>query len=355
MDCPSGLNSSTGELSKNSIIADTTATLALPKYGQCVYPGKSNVGQLRVIDIGVPDDIVESQNLKLNLIDNQYISENLPTHPPDGHKGNLGKLFIIAGSKGFTGAACMAANTATRAGIGLCYLGIPSSLNDICEVKLTETMTRTLPEVKDKRCFALRGLGEFGQYFEWADACALGPGIGTHHETKELVKRLMSRIDIPTVIDADGLNCFEGDIKPLIEAKFPCVLTPHPGELSRLIGVDTKEIASDRLSFAKKAASQLKKVILLKGAPTYIAEPDGDVYLNPTGNIGLAKGGSGDVLTGLIAAFLTQGLSPLKAACCGAYIHGLVGDIILDEIGSMGMIPTDLIKKLPDALQIFRE
>ena len=249
----------------------------------------------------------------------------------------------------------LAANTATRAGIGLCYLGLPASLNDICEVKLTETMTRTLPEVKDKRCFALRGLGEFKQYFEWADACALGPGIGTHHETKELVKRLMSRINIPTVIDADGLNCFEGDTQALIEADFPCVLTPHPGELSRLIGVSTKEIAADRLKYAKTAASSLKKVVLLKGAPTFIAEPDGQVYLNPTGNIGMAKGGSGDVLTGLIGAFLAQGLAPLEAACCGAFLHGIAGDTVRHEIGSMGMLPADIIEILPLVLQIYRK
>jgi len=355
VDCPSGLNSSTGELSKSSIIADFTATLALPKYGQFVYPGKVNVGELKIIDIGITEGIVESQDLEINLIDDQYIYDNLPFHPPDGHKGDLGKLFIMAGSKGFTGAACMAANTATRAGIGLCYLGLPASLNDICEVKLTETMTRTLPEVKSNRCFALRGLGEFRQYFEWADACALGPGIGTHHETKELVKRLMSRIDIPTVIDADGLNCFEGDTQALIEADFPCVLTPHPGELSRLIGVSTKEIAADRLKYAKTAASGLKKVVLLKGAPTFIAEPDGQVYLNPTGNIGMAKGGSGDVLTGLIGAFLAQGLAPLEAACCGAFLHGIAGDTVRHEIGSMGMLPTDMIEILPLVLQIYRK
>jgi hydroxyethylthiazole kinase-like uncharacterized protein yjeF len=355
VDCPSGLNSSTGELSKSSIIANFTATLALPKYGQLIYPGKVNMGDLRVVDIGIPDDIVEAQNLKINLIDNQYIFDNLPLHPPDGHKGDLGKLFIMAGSKGFTGAACMTANTATRAGIGLCYLGLPASLNDICEVKLTETMTRTLPEVKSKRCFALRGLGEFKQYFQWADACALGPGIGTHHETKELIKRLMSRINIPTVIDADGLNCFEGNTQALIEADFPCVLTPHPGELSRLIGVSAKEIAADRLKYAREAASALKKIVLLKGAPTFIAEPGEQVYLNPTGNVGMAKGGSGDVLTGLIGALLAQGLPPLEAACCGAFLHGLAGDMVRHEIGSLGMLPTDMIDILPLVLKAYRK
>jgi ADP-dependent NAD(P)H-hydrate dehydratase / NAD(P)H-hydrate epimerase len=353
VDCPSGLNSSTGELSESSIIADFTITLALPKYGLLVYPGKSNVGELKIVDIGIPDEVVDSQEINLNMIDIEFIFDNLPTHPPDGHKGDLGKLFIIAGSRGFTGAACMAANSATRSGIGLCYLGIPSSLNDICEAKLNETMTRILPEVKRQRCLALRGLGEYKQYFNWADACALGPGLGTHHETRELVKRLMKRIDIPTVIDADGLNCFAGDASPLIDAIFPCVLTPHPGELAKLLDLPIAEIVSDRLKYAQKAAETLKKVVVLKGNPTFIADPDGEIFINPLGNIGMAKGGSGDILTGIIGALLAQGLSPLAAACCGTYLHGMAGDMVRHEIGPLGMIPSDMIEALPLVYQQF--
>lgn len=355
VDCPSGLDVSTGEVSRSAIMANFTATMALPKIGQFLHPGVEYVGDLTVIDIGIPEDVVDEKNLDLNLIDEAFVDESLPNHPEGGHKGDLGKLFIIAGSAGSTGAACMAANSATRAGIGLCFLGVPESLNDICEIKCTEALTRTLPEVGKKRCFALRGLGEFQQYFEWADAVALGPGIGTHHETKELVKRLMSGITLPTVIDADGLNCFEGDTQPLIEAEFPCVLTPHPGELSRLLDVPLREIVADRLKYARMAAEQLEKVVLLKGAPTFVAEPNGQVYLNPTGNIGMAKGGSGDVLTGLIGTLLAKGLSPLQAACCGAYLHGMAGDFCRDEIGSMGMIPTDMIDMLPEVLLYFRE
>lgn len=355
VDCPSGLNSSTGELSSSSVSAEFTATLALPKIGQVVYPGKQNVGHLEVIDIGIPDEVVESEDLRLNLIDAEYLTINLPFHPPDGHKGSRGKLFIIAGSEGMTGAACMTASSATRSGIGLCYLGLPKSINDICEIKLTETITRPLPEVGKKRCLALRGLGEFGQYLDDADACALGPGIGTHHETCELVKRLMKKINIPTVIDADGLNCFEADVNPLIEADFPCVITPHPGELSRLIEIPTAEIASDRMRYAREAAEKLGKIVLLKGAPTYIADPEGNIYLNPTGNIGMATGGSGDVLTGIIAALLTQGLDPLEAACCGAYLHGMAGDLARADLGSIGMTPADMIDFLPEAFLMFRD
>lgn len=355
VDCPSGLNTTTGELSKNSIIADFTATLALPKYGQLVYPGREHIGELTVIDIGIPADVIEEKNLDLNLIDEEFIDSHLPHVPEDGHKGLMGKLFIVAGSEGSTGAACMAALSANRAGIGLCYLGIPSSLNDICEVKCTETLTRPLPEVRNRRCLALRGLGEYKGHFDTVDALALGPGIGTHHETKELVKRLMSRITLPTVIDADGLNCFQGDTGPLAESDFPCVITPHPGEMSRLMDAPLKEVVADRLKYARLAAKKLNKVVLHKGAPTYIATPDGQVFLNPTGNIGMAKGGSGDVLTGLIGTLLAKGLSPLAAACCGAYLHGRAGDMCREEISSLGMMPTDMIDMLPEALAEFRE
>ena len=355
VDCPSGLDCSSGALSSSSICADFTATLALPKLGQLVYPGKENVGNLEIIDIGIPEDVIESQNFELNLIDEEYIFEHLPDHPADSHKGDLGKLFVIAGSQGFTGAACMTANTATKSGVGLCYLGIPKSLNDICEIKLTETMTRILPEVGKRRCLALRGLGEYKQYFEWADACALGPGIGTHHETRELVKRLLSRINIPTVIDADGLNCLADNTQVLIEADFPCVLTPHPGELSRLLDIPIKDIVANRFKYARTAAEKFGKVVLLKGAPTFIASPEGQTYLNPTGNVGMAKGGSGDVLTGLIGALMAQGLPPLEVACCGAYLHGICGDYVREEIGALGMVPTDMIDAIPLVLMRYRK
>ncbi len=355
VDCPSGLNTTTGELSKNSIIADFTATLALPKYGQLVYPGREHIGELTIIDIGIPADVIDEKNLDLNLIDEEFVDRHLPHTPEDGHKGLMGKLFIVAGSEGSTGAACMAALSANRSGIGLCYLGIPSSLNDICEIKCTETLTRPLPEVRNRRCLALRGLGEYQGHFDTVDALALGPGIGTHHETKELVKRLMSRITLPTVIDADGLNCFQGDTGPLTDANFPCVITPHPGEMSRLMDAPLKEVVADRMKYAKLAAKKLNKVVLHKGAPTYIATPEGQVYLNPTGNIGMAKGGSGDVLTGLIGTLLAKGLSPLAAACCGAYLHGRAGDMCREEISSLGMMPTDMIEMLPEALAEFRE
>jgi NAD(P)H-hydrate epimerase len=357
VDAPSGLNCDTGEVSNVCVMATITATMALPKIGQFVYPGKENVGLLKIVDIGIPDDIIddiiESANVSTYLIDERFVEDKLPERSPTAHKGSCGKLFVLAGSRGYTGAACMAAESAIRSGVGLCFLGIPSGLNDICEMKLTEVMTKPLPEVKKRQCLALRGIGEVRKEMKEVSASIIGPGLGRHHETKELVRRIVRDIELPTIIDADGLNAFEDASDLLRECKAPLVLTPHPGELSRLLSVPTEEIVGDRLDFAGTAAEGLRCVVLLKGAPTFVGLPSGDVYVNPTGNAGMATGGTGDVLSGVIGSFLAQGLSPADAARCGAYIHGLAGDAAEDAVGQTAMIPTDIIAHLPAAFQAF--
>jgi NAD(P)H-hydrate epimerase len=243
----------------------------------------------------------------------------------------------------------MAAESAIRSGVGLCFLGIPSGLNQICEVKLTEVMTVPLPEVKKRQCLALRGKGEIRRHLEAATSSIIGPGLGLHHETKELVRRLVSEMELPTLIDADGLNAFKGVADQLPKSRAPLVLSPHPGELSRLMSLDTDVIVADRVGYAVEAADRFDCVVLLKGAPTFISDPSGVVYLNPTGNAGMASGGAGDVLSGIVGAMLAQGLAPADAACCGAYIHGLAADIALETTGQIAMIPTDIIFELPTA------
>ena len=305
------------------------------------------MGRLKVIDIGIPDDVVENAGISIHLIDRQYVKAHLPRRTPTAHKGACGKLFILAGSRGYTGAACMAAESAVRSGVGLCFLGIPAGLNQVCEIKLTEVMTKPLPEVKKRQCLALRGTGEIRQHLKSATASIIGPGLGLHHETKELIRRLVTDLDLPTVIDADGLNAFEGTADDLAKCTAPLVITPHPGELSRLLQIDTGVIVKDRMNYALIAAQKLNCVVLLKGAPTFVSEPSGNIYVNPTGNAGMATGGSGDVLSGIIGALLAQKLSPLEAACCGAYIHGLAGDLATQQTGPTAMIPTDMISYLP--------
>jgi len=351
VDAPSGLNCDTGEVSDPCVIASATATMALPKIGQFLPPGRSYVGKLKIVDIGIPKDIVEQADVTTFLIDEEYVRSTLPRRAPTAHKGACGKLFILAGSRGYTGAACMAAESAIRAGVGLCFLGIPSGLNEICEIKLTEVMTRPLPEVKNRQCLALRGRGEIRQHLKEATASIIGPGLGLHHETRELIRRIVSELELPTVIDADGLNAFEGAADDLSNCRAPLVITPHPGELSRLLSVSTAEIVPDRIDYVREAADWFGCVVLLKGAPTFISEPSGSVYVNPTGNAGMATGGTGDVLSGIIGALLAQGLAPSDAACCGAHIHGLAADMAEQVTGQMAMIPTDIIAQLPAAFK----
>jgi hydroxyethylthiazole kinase-like uncharacterized protein yjeF len=350
VDAPSGLDCDTGQIEGACIVAMCTTTLALPKIGQILFPGREHCGAIEVIDIGIPADVVDQMDIKSYLIDPGYVRDHMPQRSPTAHKGSCGKLLVIAGSRGMTGAACMAAESAIRSGVGLCYLGVPSSLNPIFEIKLTEVITVTLPEVKNRQCLALRSLGEIREHIKGMDACIVGPGLGTHHETKELVRRLMSKLQVPAILDADGLNAFEGYSDQLRAAGCPMVITPHPGELSRLTSDDTSAIAADRMSYAVSAAQKFDCVVLLKGAPTFVVDPAGNVYVNPTGNPGLATGGSGDVLSGLIGSFLAQGVPALESACMGAYIHGLAADMAAEEFGPTSLIPTDIIMHLPEAI-----
>ncbi|MCD6161457.1 MAG: NAD(P)H-hydrate dehydratase [candidate division Zixibacteria bacterium] len=348
VDTPSGLDSETGKVSSPTVKADLTVTFGLPKIGQAMYPGKSYCGLLEVVDIGFPQGLDE--DVKTYLIDDSDAVKLLPLRKPDAHKGNYGKLFMMAGSTGLTGAAFMASMAALRCGTGLVVLGCPSSLNAVMEVKLTEVMTKPLPDVKKRGCLALRGMGEIRQQIDWADAVAIGPGIGTHHETVELIQRLASQIEKPLVIDADGLNCLAKNPDILKQHKGQLVISPHPGEFSRLSGYTMDEIAGNRLKLASSFANEYNLTIILKGAPSIIAEPSGGIYINDSGNEGMATAGSGDVLTGLIGGFLAQGMTAADAAVLATYVHGLAGDLASDIQGTRGMIAGDILDFVPEAL-----
>ncbi|MCP4633861.1 MAG: NAD(P)H-hydrate dehydratase [candidate division Zixibacteria bacterium] len=351
VDCPSGLNTTTGEISDPCILADYTVTLARPKIGLYLYPGRDFTGDVSIVDIGIPNSAVDSEKCNNFLITSNYVFENLPDRPSFGYKGTFGKLYVLAGSLGMTGAAALTSESALVSGCGMVKLGCPSSLNDILEIKLTEVMTHPLPEVRKQRCFALRGLGEIRRDIKkWADAVAVGPGIGTHYETKELIRRLIPTIEVPMVIDADGLNNLTGCDEIIRNIKSPCVLTPHAGELSNLIGQPIKEIMSDRFKTLRESAKLLDKVIILKGSPMLIGNPSGDVHLCPTGNSGMGTAGTGDVLTGIIGSLFAQGMEPFPAAICGTYILGAAGNLALDISGNRGMIAGDIRDNIPDVL-----
>jgi NAD(P)H-hydrate epimerase len=272
---------------------------------------------------------------------------------PDTHKGDYGHVFVLAGSVGLTGAAYLTAQAALLAGSGLVTLGIPKSLNAIMARKLTEVMTLPLPETA-AQSFSRKAFSEIKRFSGKADVLAVGPGLSQNKETQALVRDVISKIDRPVVIDADGLNAITGHLGilriPRSERQEP-ILTPHPGEMARLVGKTVKFIQANRKKIAKEFAKKYNVILVLKGHRTIVASPDGKVYINKTGNPGMASGGAGDVLTGMIASFLGQGLSGFDAAKFGVYVHGLAGDIAAKEKGQLSLIATDLLNKLPEAFK----
>jgi len=352
VDCPSGLNVDTGNHEGAVIEAEYTYTLAQPKIGMYYSPGRELSGIIEVVPIGIPDDVIAQFDINENLITPELIESLLPVRKPDGHKGDFGKLFILAGSTGLTGAATLAAKAGARSGLGLVTVGCPRSLNPILEMKLTEAMTYPLPDVAKKGVLARRGLGEVRKKIKENDAVIIGPGIGRHFETRDLIQRLIGTLDKPAIIDADGLNAFEKDREALISEHTKFVLTPHPGEFQRLIDEDISEDMYDRFNLIRDYAHKYNSVIVYKSSPSLIVDSMGQLFLSPTGNNGMATGGTGDVLSGIIGSFLAQGVSPLGSAICGVYIHGLCGDIAAAEYGERSMIAGDLIDFLPEAFRL---
>lgn len=354
VDIPSGVEGNSGRALGSSVQAKATVTFGLPKVGHFFFPGKSLRGKLILADIGLPSEAVDAEPCSLFLTTLGEASDLLPKRLPNAHKGNCGRVLIIAGSAGFTGAAAMTAYGALRSGAGLVTVGIPRSLNDVLGAKLTEPMTLPLPEVRKRRCLSLRAIGDILLFEKKADIMAIGPGISTYHETVELIRRILVKGKRPAVLDADALNSLAGDISPLRDCERELIITPHPGEFARLTGAPLGEIISDPVGTSRKLSDDIGKVVVLKGAPTVIASPCGEVYVNPTGNAGMATGGSGDVLTGIIAALWGQGLSPLDAARCGAFVHGLAGDLARDAKGELGMSACDIVDFLPEAIGVLR-
>jgi NAD(P)H-hydrate epimerase len=280
-------------------------------------------------------------------------AERLPARPRDGHKGSFGHVLVIAGSEGKTGAAALAARAAVRGGAGLVTLACPASLNDILEQKVTEAMTAPVADTP-ARGFASAAEEALLALAAERDVVALGPGIGREDDTAKLVRALCARIERPLVLDADGLFPFAGAPGELRARRAPTVLTPHPGEAARLLGCMNAEIARDRLGAARRLATETGCIVVLKGAPSVTARPGAPPLVNPTGGPVLASGGTGDVLTGLIAALLAQGVPAADAAGLGAFLHGLAGDRIAAARGASGLAAEELADALPEAAQALR-
>ncbi len=376
IDIPSGLNADTGKAMGSCIQATATATFGLAKIGQMIQPGKSLTGTLEVIDIGIPSFIVRQEAPTTHRIEKERIKDLFPDRPVESHKGSFGHLLVIAGSAGKTGAAALTCNSAMACGTGLVTLGIPESVNTAMEPQVTESMTLPLPEteagadgMRENAPFPSKGhltgdaLNAIIDAAKRKNAIAVGPGLGTARETVSLVRAILTCdafSEIPMVIDADGLNAIvpppettDGTKNPLVSMKnrkAPTILTPHPGEMARLTGKSTQEIQANRLEIARQFAISHQIILVLKGAGTVVALPDGTVHICPTGNPGMASGGMGDVLTGIIAGFLAQGLPPADAALAGVYIHGLCGDMLAETRGAFGFTATNIIQSIPETI-----
>ena len=276
----------------------------------------------------------------------------LKTRPRDSLKGDFGHVFILAGSRGLTGAAALSSNAALRSGAGLVTLGIPVSLNSIMSRKLTEVMTLSLAETK-KITLSLKAEKDILKKAEDSDVVVLGPGLSQHPETQKLINRLILKIKKPMVLDADALNAISKNAAALKKIKSSYIVTPHTGEMSRLINKDARYVKNNRLIVAKKFSRDYNAVVVLKGAGTIVAGPGEKYYINTTGNPGMATAGSGDVLTGIIAGFLSQGLKVFDAARLGVYVHGLAGDLAAKDKGEIGLIAGDILENIPYAIKLF--
>lgn len=351
IDIPSGIHADNGKLLGHAVRATATVTFGLPKLGLYVDAGIDHAGTIHVVDIGIPANYVDALEGRTVLITEKIVANALPVRRASSHKGTFGHAGIIAGSVGKTGAATLAAQAALRVGTGLVTVACPSSVNDILEAKLLEAMTFPLSETK-ARTLARSGLDRVLAFMQTKTAVGIGPGLSTHPETVELVQSLIKHLDRPSVLDADALNALASRASLLTECKIPPILTPHPGEMARLeVGATSQSVNADRIGTARRFSRERGVFVVLKGARTVIARPDGLLAICPTGNPGMATAGTGDVLTGMVAGLLAQGVPAWEAACAATYLHGSAGDLAVQQLGQAGMLASDLITNIPHAIK----
>ncbi len=350
VDIPSGISSDDGSIMGKAIRAHTTVTFGLPKRGHLLYPGREFTGNLHIEDIGFPEELLKSEDLKVEVLEKGYISGLLPERKRYSHKGSYGHVLVIGGSKGKTGAVLMTARACLRSGAGLVTIGVPEGLIPSIQCSVIDEMCLPLPDRGDGTIKedALEDVIRFTE--KRITTLAIGPGLGVTEDTKRFIKRLIKSLNIPFVLDADGINCLQGDMESLKEIRVDAVLTPHPGEMARLTGMAKDIIEKRRIDLPLELSRETDVTIVLKGVPTVIASK-GKAYLNPTGNPAMAKAGSGDVLTGVIAGLMAQGLPGIKAAIAGVYIHGLAGEIGAKERGPYSLLASEMIEYLSAAFK----
>jgi NAD(P)H-hydrate epimerase len=348
VDIPSGIHGTTGRILGDAIRATTTVTFAFAKLGHVLYPGAEYTGRLVITDIGIPPQLMESAT-GYDLLNNEIMSPMLHKRDRQAHKGQFGHCLIIAGSVGKTGAAALSANSAVRAGSGLVTLAVAESLHHILEIKTTEVMTVALPD-SNSGYLTSSAFQAIEKQLPGKDAVALGPGMDRRPGTTSLVQNIVESVTLPLVIDADGLNALAEDVTVLRRKKSSTViLTPHPGEMARLLGTSIPDVEAIRISVAQEFARNYGIYLVLKGARTIIASPTGTAAINGSGNPGMATGGMGDVLTGIITSLLGQGYCGWDACRLGVFIHGYAADMVAEEKGEIGICASDVQEMLPYA------
>ncbi|MEI6154624.1 MAG: NAD(P)H-hydrate dehydratase, partial [Deltaproteobacteria bacterium] len=354
IDIPSGIDGKTGAPLGCAVMAAHTFTYAYPKLGQILYPGGYHTGKLTVIDISIPAFAEDVLGVDAYLIDGEMLRGFMKERLPWSHKGTYGHAAVIAGSPGKTGAAYMASLAALKVGAGLVTLLIPASLNSIMEAKLTEVMTYPV-EDRGTGFFTMSSYEKVREFVEDKDMIIMGPGLSQNPETMELARKLYAEIDKPFVIDADGINAFQGHMGVLKAKKGNTVLPPHPGELGRLINLSPKAINEDRMAVGRRFVEDTGVYLVLKGARSILFSPDGKIYINPAGNPALAKGGSGDILTGFIGGFVSQGYTPAEASLLGVYLHGYLADSWVETNTDMDLLAGDLLSGSGGAIRAIKD
>lgn len=347
VDLPSGLDADTGMVSGVCVVANLTVTFGFPKVGLIIHPGCEYTGKLKVVDIGIIKGYEE--NLGIYLIDNELARSILPARTENSNKGTYGKALIITGSKGMAGAGCLCGKAFLRSGAGLAYLCVPESMANIYNSSFVEGVIRPLKD--EDGYLSDMVIDEIKMFSKDMDVVVIGPGIGTKDGVKRLVKKVITDLTCQLVIDADALNCISDDVEILKRANKPVIITPHPGEMARLLGITVTEVQNNRIDITRCFSTKYGTITILKGSRTIISTADGELYINCTGNSGMATAGTGDVLAGIVAGLLAQKVKPVDAAVLGVYLHGVAGDIGSREKTQYSLIASDLIEFLPSSIK----
>lgn len=348
VDVPSGINSDSGEICGISVKADVTVTFAAYKVGMLLFPAADYTGKVTVADISIPDYIIDGQSIKINVTDDKFVRDNFPKRENNSQKGDYGKVLVVAGSVGMTGAAYLSSQSAVISGSGLVTLALPSVLNGAMEAKTTEVMTVPVDEINGH--ISSLAAEEIIERADRADAVLIGPGIGRSADVKKLIGILLKNSKVPVVIDADGINAVAKNPDIIRDCMCPVIFTPHAVEMSRLAELEKDYIEDNRLMVSKEFAEEYGVTVILKGRYTVVTGQDGEQYINITGNPGLATGGSGDVLAGITVSLIARGINETVAAAMAVYIHGRAGDIAKDKYGMESVTATRVMECIPDAL-----